>query len=132
MGFFRKQVFLIFFSFYIWFIYHHFFIFNFFIFVLFYFSLHFFLEKNIEFYFFTHRIFITIHGLLILFFCFYLYFFVIFLFTFKKKTIIQRLRKMCFIVAIVTLFYSYTTLRISLTPYMFLLIHMIFTTIYYM
>jgi hypothetical protein len=63
--------------------------------------------------------------LFIPFFWFIFYSFVIFfLYTFCFwKFILHRLRKWCFIVAIATLFYFSTTLKISLRFYIFLLIH---------
>jgi hypothetical protein len=93
-----------------------------------------FLGKNIIFLFFTLGIFITLHlTYLYLFFCSYLNSFVIFFpYIFFKKIIIQKLRKLCFSVAITILFYFSNTLKISLRSYMSLLTHIIFTIFYYM
>ena len=49
----------------------------------------------------------------------------------KKKTIIQILRKKCFIEAIAILFYSFASLRIGLIFYMFLLTHNIYYNLLY-
>jgi hypothetical protein len=77
--------------------------------------------------FYTLNIYHFILGLFILFFfCFYLYFLYFFPLHLFKKTIIQRLKKMYFIVTIVALFHSSAMLRINLTSYMFLLTHDIY------
>jgi len=66
------------------------------------------------------------------FFCnWFFILFLFFLYMFIWKIIWQRLRKMCFIVVIVTLSYFSTTLKISLRSYMFLLLYMIFIIFYY-
>jgi hypothetical protein len=93
-----------------------------------------FLGKNIIFYF-LHLEYLLLYTWLIYTFLFVLisillqFFFLIF---FLKKIIIQKLRKLCFSVAITVLFYFSNTLKISLRSYMSLLTHIIFTIFYYM
>jgi len=135
----KNQVFLIFFSLYIWY-FNHFtlglfitiFLLSLFFIYFFSFSLfspYIFFEKNIFFIFYTLNIYHS--GLFIQFFMFLSLFFcnlflVFFLYT-LKKIIIRRVRKWYFTVAIVILFHSSATLKISLISFMFLSTHMIFT-----
>jgi hypothetical protein len=97
------------------------------LFFLIFFNLFFFNFFKIYFFiFYTLNIYHFILGLFILFFLFLSLFFVFFPLHLFKKTIIQRLKKMYFIVTIVALFHSSAMLRISLTSYMFLLTHDIY------
>ena len=128
------SLYLIFFSFYNWFIYLYFFFLSCNIFLVFPFFLfrHFFRKKryiyffNFSYFKYLSRSIYTIFLFLSLLFCnlFYNFFlytsFFLYTFVFWKISI-QKLRKWCFTIAIAKLFYSSTTLKISLRSYMFLL-----------